>query len=512
MEELLLGIDVGTTSVKASLYTPSHFQVVSACRNYTLETPENNLVEFPAEEYWNIVCQMTRELMERAQGKVTALSLSCQGETLICVDQSAKPLRKAIVWLDNRAEKEADELKMMFSAQSIYEVCGQADMVATWPAAKILWIRRKEPELFRQTARYLLLADYLMLRMTGKAIGDSNLWASSAMLDIHTGRWWLEMLDYLGLKKDRLPTIVPCGTPVGRLRLEAAEQMGLPADCLAVAGALDQTCNMIGCGLTRSGSILETTGSCLAVGAVLDRFIPYKPGIKLTCQNFALPGSYTVLQWSQSAGMTLKWFAQRFYPEESDMETVYHEIDREAEKVPPGSEGLVMLPHLTGAANPEYDSNATGVFAGIRLGHGRAHFARAVMEAVGCMLRRNLEQISSLGIQQDHIYCAGGGASSGLWLQIKADLTGKTMVPIKTRDSACHGAAILAGVGSGLMDSIHWGAPPSDGRETMPEVSNRTVYEETYRNYILLYEAMKQYFAVVGGKKFYEKKDRAPFF
>nr|MBQ4456942.1 hypothetical protein [Clostridia bacterium] len=499
MEELLLGIDVGTTSVKASLYSSSHLQVASACRNYSLETPENNQVEFPAEDYWNIVCQMTRKLALQSRGKIIAVSLSCQGETLICVDSSGKPLRKAIVWLDNRACRESAELKKVFSRRSIYEVSGQAEMVATWPAAKILWLKRNEPDLFEHTAHFLLLADYLVLKMTGQVIGDSNLWASSTMLNIHSGQWWPEMLEYLGLKVHRLPLIVPCATPIGKILPLAAEQMGLSPYCTVVAGALDQTCNMIGCGMTHNGAVLETTGSCLAVGAILDHFVPYDAHVKLTCQNFAIPGCYTVLQWSQSAGMTLKWFAQQFYPEKTDPETAYRIIDQEAGTVQPGSDGLVMLPHLTGAANPEYDSDAAGVFAGIRLGHSRAHFARAIMESVACMLRRNLEQIVSLGIDMDHVFCAGGGASSALWLQIKADLTGLRMIPIQTRDSACHGAAILAGFGSGLLDSLHWKGPLTEGHTVIPDDHNRTVYDKTYRNYVQLYESLKPYFAIAGG-------------
>lgn len=495
MEKLLLGIDVGTTSIKASLYSYEHKLITSACRNYTLLTPKTNYVEFPVDEYWQTVCDMTNELMKQVNGsEVCALALSCQGETLICLDQDGKPLRQAIVWLDNRAEAEAAELKKVFSLRQVYEISGQADMLATWPAAKILWLKRHESDTFTKTNRFMLLADYLVYRMTGEYIGEENLWASSAMLNIHSGAWWQDMLEYLTLSPDRLPQIQHCATPVGELLPEAADALGLNANCIVVTGALDQTCNMIGCGMTEPGNIMETTGSCLAVGAILDHFIPYDPMHPVTCQNTAVPGQYTVLLWSQSAGMTLKWFAQKFYGEYADPEEAYPQINDEAAAVTPGCKGLVMLPHLTGAANPEYDSHAAGVFAGIRLEHGRGYFARAVMESVACMLKRNLDQLVPFGIDGKNVYCAGGGAASPLWLQIKADMTGRNMIPMTARDSACHGAAVLAGVGAGIFKDVHWQKTSGSDICLKPDPQQKSVYEKVFSHYVALYDALKPYF------------------
>ena len=223
-----------------------------------------------------------------------------------------------------------------------------------------------------------------------------------------------EMLDALGIASEQLPELLPCGTEVGTLTLAAAEGTGLPAKTMVVTGALDQTCNAIGCGLTRPGVICETTGSCLAVSAVLDRFVPYDAQRPITCQNHSVPGRYTVLLWSQSAGMTLKWFAKNFYPEYENLDEAFNQINLDGAQVPMGCGGLTMLPHLNGAANPEYDPAARGVFCGATLEHGRGHFARAILEAVACMLRRNLEQIDGMGIRYDEVFCMGGGAKSPL--------------------------------------------------------------------------------------------------
>ncbi len=498
MKRYLLGVDAGTTSFKGALFDENRTQLAAAQRDYALLTPQADWVEFPAEEYWKIFCALTRELLERAEvcvEDVLALALSSQGETLICLDEAGRPLGNAIVWLDNRAAAQAHALRERFGVRSVYEVSGQADMLATWPAAKILWLRENRPEQFQKTRKFLLLEDYLLYRLTGRTAGEPNLWASSAMLNIHTAQWWPEMLEALGIAPERLPEIRPCGSVLSTAA-HGAREAGLAPGTLAVLGALDQTCNAIGCGITRPGMICETTGSCLAVSAVLDTFIPYDARMPVTCQNHAVPGRYTVLLWSQSAGMTLKWFARNFYSEEESLDCAFERINVEAAKVPAGCEGLTMLPHLTGAANPEYDSAARGAFVGATLEHGRAHFARAVMEAVACMLRRNMEQLEALGAVFDRIYCMGGGAKSPLWLQIKADITGKNMLPLRAQESACLGAAILAGVGAGVFESID--LPPVEKEsadQIYPERKNAAACEELYGRYIRLYEALKPYFA-----------------
>ena len=498
MKRYLLGIDAGTTAFKAALFDEEKNLIAAGQRDYALLTPAPNIVEFPAEAYWQIMCELIRELLagtDLSAGEVAALALSSQGETLICLDEDGHPIGNAIVWLDNRATAQADELRERFGVREVYEQTGQADMLATWPAAKILWLRQAHPEQFARARKYLLLEDYLMYCLTGRMVGEPNLWASSAMMNIHTSQWWPEMLDALGIASEQLPELLPCGTEVGTLTLAAAEGTGLPAKTMVVTGALDQTCNAIGCGLTRPGVICETTGSCLAVSAVLDRFVPYDAQRPITCQNHSVPGRYTVLLWSQSAGMTLKWFAKNFYPEYENLDDAFNQINLDGAQVPMGCDGLTMLPHLNGAANPEYDPAARGVFCGATLEHGRGHFARAILEAVACMLRRNLEQIDGMGIRYDEVFCMGGGAKSPLWLQIKSDVTGKTMRPLRARESACLGAAILAGVGVGVFDSVDWTADElAASKRFEPEERQSAACDALYRRYVGLYDALKEYF------------------
>ena len=502
MSRYLMGVDAGTTSFKGAIFDEDRRLVAVHQLDYTLLTPAAEWVEYPAEEYWKRFAEVTRALLEKANvaaEEIEALAISSQGETLIALDEADRPLGNAIVWLDNRAVKEADELRTTFGCRAVYEHSGQPDMLATWPAAKILWLRRNRPEVFANAKRYLLLEDWLLYRLTGRFVGEPNLWASSAMLNIHTAAWWPEMLRKLEVSETQLPEIVPCGTQVGTVRAEAAVETGLACSTSVVTGALDQTCNTIGAGITLPGSVCETTGSCLAVSATLPDFISWREDMPITCQNHAVPGRYTVLLWSQSAGMVFKWFAKECYPEfDGDLDAAFTRMNRDAAEVPAGCDGLTMLPHLSGASNPEFDPHAKGVFCGVTLKHNRAHFTRAIMEAVAFMLRRNTDQLAELGISFNSLYCMGGASRSPLWLSIKASVTGCTMIPLTARESGCLGAALLAGVGISRYPDIDTAAQglALTGDAIMPDPSLKPCYDEAFRRYVALYESLKPFFAM----------------
>lgn len=494
--QCLLTIDAGTTSFKAALIAPDGTLIAVDSQDYTLLTPAPNRVELPTETYWQTLCTLVRRLLQNAQvspEQILSLAISSQGETLICLDEAGQPLGNAIVWLDNRAEAQADALRARFGQQQVYERTGQSDVTTTWTACKILWLKENEPERFARTAKFLLLEDYLLYRLTGQYVCEENLLCSSMLYDIRRRCWWEEMLEAVGITAQRLPKVLPCGTPVGKLTPEAAAETGLCTQILAVTGALDQTCGTIGAGAVLPGSVTETTGSCLAVCANVPQFPAWDPANPITCQNSAVPGRYMVMLFSQTAGMVLKWFTKSFYPGIAD---AFLLADREAETVPPGCDGLVMLPHLSGAGNPEFDPNAKGVFYGVTLGHGRGHFARAILEAVAFMLRRNLEQIEALDIPCDTILSMGGGSKSPLWNQIKADATGKTICPVQTSETACVGAAMLAAVGAGLYPDLDSAVAGLGKTATVfaPDAQPKAAYDRAYRDYLQLYQYLKPMF------------------
>ncbi|MBE7010302.1 MAG: hypothetical protein E7418_02285 [Ruminococcaceae bacterium] len=455
----LLGIDVGTTSMKAAVFSREGEELSSATLDYTLRQ-DGNIVEFDTESYWNLLQEAVDQVTDGLQ--VDAMSIDTQCETLILTDDDGTPVRDAIVWLDNRAEEQAMKIEAHFGEQRVYEVTGQPEVTATWPACKLLWVKENEPEVWAKTKKVFLLEDYLLYKMTGEFVTEKTLQSSSLYLDIHTGDWWDEMLAFIGVDKKLLPTLK-----------ESAETVGTYRGMTVVTGAMDQVAGAIGAGVVRKGIMSEMTGTTMVLFVPTDEVPAYDPSSKIPL-HYNYDGGYVRLLWTSTAGMSLKWFKNSFC-EAND----FRELDDLAASVPPGCDGLVMLPHLCGSTMPKYNPDARGAFYGITLQHTRAHFVRSILEAVSCMLKSNLDYI---GMEIDEIRMMGGGAKSPLWCQIKADMTGIRLVTLKKSETACLGSAILAGVGVGAYNSVEEACNLLVETDRVYE-SQGVDYSETYRAY-----------------------------
>lgn len=421
--------DVGTTSLKACIFSSAGEMKKSVSVPYELITTDNR-VEFEAEDYFTLLMKAYRELS--AEYTVSAISIDTQGETMILCDSDGKPLRRAIVWLDDRAKSQAERIEKHFGARRVYEVTGQPEISAVLPAGKLLWIRENEPEIFRKTYKILLLEDWLMFRLTGNYVTERSLQSSTLYLDIRNGGWFSDMLDFVGISENQLPELHESGEKIGEFE-------GVPV----FTGALDQIAGMIGAGSVRPGIVSEMTGTTMAVSLVTYTIPEWHEGLKVPC-HYISKGKYCLLMWSPTAGIALEWFRNNFCGN-----TSFRELDEQVEKVPAGCEGLVMLPYLCGSTMPVYNPDIRGVFYGVELKHTGAHFARSIMEAVACMLREYLEYLEA---DVSEIRSIGGGANSRVWLQMKSDITGKKIRTLECRDVACLGCAILAL--SGMDESI----------------------------------------------------------
>ena len=497
----LLGIDVGTTSVKAVIFDEGGRRISKAVEEYSLETPKPDFVELDPEVYWRSCVNAVRRAVGKAgeRDEVKAISVSSQGETLIALDDSGKPLRRAIVWLDNRSRSEAKDIEKRFG-EDVYEVTGQPTVVPTWPATKILWLKRREPNVFESVWKFMMVEDYIIYKLTGRAVTEPSVSSSTLLLDIRRDRWWSEILEYLELDEDKLPDIVQSGSPVGELGEEASRELGLSQGVLVASGAFDQAAAAIGAGNVEEGIVSESTGAALAIVATVSEPV-YDPAGRIPLHRHAAPRLYFLMPWCQTAGIILKWFRDRFAQSEkivgelADIDC-YKLLDEEAERAPPGSDGIVILPHLAGAASPEFDPNARGVLFGLSLAHERGHVIRAMLESVGYMLRRNIELLEKLGIPIREVRSIGGGARSKIWCRIKSDILQLPVVLPVEEETACLGVAILAGVASGIYGSL------KDAAETViqirervePNAENRAVYDELYGIYVELYERLREVF------------------
>lgn len=466
-EKRFLGLDIGTTSVKAAVFDGTGRRLGFFTEDYTLDTrAEGKIIEFDAERYFEI-CEKAIERLLAGCGRIDALSVDTQGETMILCDGEGKPLCPAVVWLDNRAQDEALEIKEKIGNRRVYEITGQPEITAGWPASKLLWFRKNEPEIFAKTKKIFLLEDWILFRLTGNFVTEPCIQSSSVYFDINKMAWWDEMLGFIGVEKEKLPRIVKTGEPVG-------EYKGIKV----ISGTLDQIAGTLGCGVTDPSAVSEMTGTIMAICAMTDKVPPFDPSSIIPCHVHALPGKYCRILWSGTAGMALKWFRENFCENYS-----FKELDGLAKDVPPGCDGMTLLPYFTGSTMPKYNPDAKAVFAGVTLAHTRAHFARAVLESIAFILRQDLEYIGADGVGEIRI--TGGGASSPLWAQIKADVTGKRLCVPSESETACLGTALLAAVGEGSFSSLEGAASALVGRDREYAPSGAD-YSEAYSRFVNL--------------------------
>jgi xylulokinase len=354
--------------------------------------------------------------------------------------------------------------------------------------------------VFAKAAKVLLIEDWFIHRLTGRYACEGSLVTSTVYWDMNTRKWWPEMLRRLKLSEDRLPPIHESGEPVGNLLPETAAELGLSPDTVVCTGALDQAAGAIGVGNIRPGVFSENTGAALAVCATVDHPV-LDPKGRMPCHYHGIPGTYMCHTFT-TGGMVLKWYRDTFCQPEIQVGALagldaYDLLGREAAGVAPGADGLVMLPHLQGAMAPEANPKARGVLYGITLRHSKAHVARAIMEAIACIVRRNIEVVEELGIRVSEIRGLGGGSRSAVWNQIKADLTGRPVLTMENEEAACLGAAIVAGVGVGMFQNL----PEACGRMVQvkgrhePNPAVRAAYDEHYAKYVGLYDALGGMFA-----------------
>ncbi len=422
---------MGTTSVKTAVFDELLREKMTLTADYTLDS-KGDRVEFDAESYWEIVSGEIEKIKKELQ--IDALAIDTQCETLILTDEKGTPVRPAIVWLDNRATREAEIIEAHFGRKRVYEVTGQPEITATWPACKLLWVKHNEPDIWAKTKRVFLLEDYILYKMTGKFVTEKTLQSSTVYFDIRQGGWWQEMLDFIGVKTEQLPALYDSGVYLG-------DYQGIKV----VSGAMDQVCGAIGAGVIKPGIVSEMTGTTMVIFVPSEGIPAYDPASIVPC-HYNFDGKYCLLSWSPTAGMALKWFRNALCENYS-----FSELDTLAESVPAGSDGVTFLPYLCGSTMPKYNPNARGSFTGLTTEHTRAHLVRSVMEAISCTLRSNLDY---LGLDVQEIRAMGGGALSPFWCQMKADMTGKQLVTLKNTQTACLGAAILAGVGTGVFEGV----------------------------------------------------------
>lgn len=492
----LLALDVGTTAVKVGLFSADLAPICLVIEEYTLDTPENDIVELDPRVYWESACKGIREAFAKSganSGDVVSITCTTQGETMIPVDGEGTPLHKAIVWLDARAKEEAAFIGERFAPEAFYKKTGLPEVSPYCPVAKLMWLKNQRPDIYERTHKILLLEDYLVYRLTGKYVSNPALQCSTGYFDIVKETLWEEIFDCCGLDRGKIPEIYPCGVTVGKVLPEVASALGFNAETVVSTGAMDQVAAAVGCGNIRENVITDTVGTCQVVCAtadagLLERWTP------VTLYNHAVSGKYLLLTLNQTAGMVLKWFRNEFCNDfmERYGADAFDKMGELAAAEPPLSRGLALFPHLTGIQGAVNDADARGAFIGIGLDTNRGCFIRAIMEGVSYMSKDSMRLMQ---LAPESIISLGGGAKSPLWNQIKADVCNMRVKTLPFEEAALMGAAILGGVASGVFASLEAACTMvHTGSVFEPDPDAVKVYEAGFERYLKMYECLSPLF------------------
>ena len=502
-KKFILAIDMGTTAFKGALFDIQGNEVAHSTREYSIIADAPGHAEVHVSTYLNTFRQVVKGVLDAASitaEQVLTIGLSSQCETSIFLDSNDKPLRNAIVWFDTRAKREASDIVDAFGSATVQKHTGQVGEDAIWPGAKLLWLKRHEPDVFNNTRKVLQLNSYIKYVLTGVAVAEDSMLGSTVYFDVTKRKYWSEMLDFIGITENQLPEIVTPGSCNGKVTEGAAMNFGLAVGTPVSIGGTDLACGAIGTGNLKPGDFSDSTGSSLCTMTMVDHLI-CDPLKQMPCYCSAIPGMFMVHAYA-AGGLYMRWFRDLFGEKEMEIErnggmNAYDQFDELAAQIPAGSNGLIALPHLQGSGPPDTNPNAKACFIGMTLAHDKRHFTRAIMESVTMALRRIIDATESLGVKVDKITSLGGGAYSPIWCQIKADATARTVVTTKNHEIACClGAAILAGVSCGLWPSIKDACMYiiKEDKVYNPNLANKPIYDELLQNYMAITDALAPIF------------------
>lgn len=482
----LLAIDLGTTAIKVALFDVEGRLLCLANHEYELLTPSDAIVELPATTYWEATARGIRHVLAEsgvAAERIASVGISSQGETFVPMSADGRELRNAIVWLDTRAAQWTETLASAVPLDVYHCITGLNDVSPMFMAAKLLWLKAHEEDVFAAAAKYPLVHDYIIHKLAGAYVTVGAVSCTTGLYDLRTDEWWADMLALVGIRPEHLSELRRPGHAAGRVTADAADATGLAEGTLVCTGAMDQMAAAVGAGNVAPGAITASIGTALAIVATCDTAV-LDPRRRMFTGPSAVAGKFVLVPYAQTAGMALKWFRDVFGGGD------YDAMAAAAAQAPPGCDGLVMLPHLTGSTCPDPNPAARGAFVGMSMSHERRHFVRAVMESVAFMLREIVDMLDDLGIPTTEVRAMGGGAKSPFWLQMMADVLGRPVVVMECTEAACLGAAILAGVGAGIYGSIASGAAAAAKVGRRYEPQSPDAYPAAYQAYCDAYRRL----------------------
>ena len=453
-EPSFLGLDVGTSGVKAVLVAPSGEVVASATSPLSLSTPRPGWAEQDPEAWWAgaLACIQT---VRRAQpnAPVAAVGISGQMHSSVFLDRAGHVIRPALLWCDGRTTAECLEITERVGGEDRLRhlTCNAALEGFTLP--KVLWLRRHEPDAYARLATLLLPKDYIRYRLTGVLATDPSDASATLMYDTARLQWSDEVLQAVGVSSSIVPTVGGSAEVLGHVSAEAAAVTTLAKGTPVVGGGADNACGAAGVGTIAPGDVVSSWGTS---GTMLAPTTEPRvdPGLRAHTFCHVVPGTWYLMGVVLSAGAALTWYREQLARELTNPATAAALLDAEAASVPPGAAGVTFLPYLQGERTPHRDAAARGAFLGLRLTHTRAHMTRALLEGVCFALRDSLAILRELQVSPHQLLLTGGGAKSAFLRRLQAEVFGLPVCTVNREEGPAYGAALLAAIGVGAFPDL----------------------------------------------------------
>ena len=494
----LLGIDLGTQSVKAVLVREDGLLLGISSGKYPILTPAIGHAEQEPSAWWRAVSNAIKQVINETgtnPGDIAAIGLSGQMHGMVPLNSAGEVIRPAIIWCDQRAHDYVDSVYQKMEKEAFSRITLNP-LAPGFQLSTLLWMRDHEPEQYRQIASVILPKDYIRYRLTGSPGSEITDASSTLAFDTSARQWSHEIINTLGLEISHFPELATPLTIVGSVTSQAAAETGLAMGTAVIAGGSDQPMQALGNGLIEPGTVSVTTGTGGQIFTVVKNPI-FNPTLSTHTFCNVVPETWYVMAATLSAGLSLSWFASSIAHIQD-----FNALNAGASATAVGSEGLFFLPYLTGERTPHFDSEARALFYGLTLRHSQAHMARAIMEGVAYSYRDCLTTMEELGISTQRIIASGGGAQSALWMQIQADILGREIRTTGVTEQASFGAALAAGVGVGIFADIATACArllPGEEHLIVPNHENSKIYEKCYPVYRDLYQSTRLFGARLAG-------------
>jgi len=493
----LLGIDLGTTGLKVSIFAENGILIGSQSCEYPLLTPQAGYVEQDPEAWWQGFVSATQSLRAshpEVFGHIAGIGICGQMHTQIYLDKNDLVLRPAITWMDQRSSDIVARIRSDPASQELLYQETANFPSTTYTALQAKWVQENEPDVWRKTRSILVAKDYLKYRLTGVKATDFAEASGTLLFDVRNERWSRTAFDYFGISPDLFPAVGPSDEIVGSITQQAAQETGLKQGIPMVNGSSDNSASALGSGMVRSGQVTLIIGTAGVVSVCSDRPL-LDPAGRTLCWHYCLPKHWVTLGITQTAGESLQWFKNTFESQEasqSDSGDIFNRYNQAIAQVPDGSGGVIFLPYLNGERTPYWDSSARGVYFGLNLSTGKAHMIKAIMEGVSFALRNNIETIEALGIQIDEVRAVGGGLKSPVWLQTLGRILKKPISTVNMPDTANLGNILLCGKALGLVSSYQQSVEDMVAIDQVVHYPDGVpVYEKQYALFLELYPQLQ---------------------